>query len=154
MKRRISWPEPLCDPRNNAIFTFLEWVYVKDGMNYLVALGGLLMLVSSAMAMLAPQTFVSVLSRWSVNVRFSLTVGIRFLLGIIFLFGASQTRFPAFISTIGVITLAAAIAFLFLGRAKVEAIIQWWLHHTPMFMRMWAVVGVILSALIVYAGLG
>ncbi len=121
-------------------------------MNWLVALGGLIVMVMSVLAMLAPQSFVAVISRWTA-VRFSVTIGIRLLLGIVFLIGASQTRFPAFISIVGIIIIAVAFVLFFLGRTKVDAMIQWWLRRTSTFMRLWALVGVILGALILYAGL-
>ena len=123
-------------------------------MGYLVAIGGLLMLAMSVMALLAPEKVVETLLRWPAKQRFFFAFGMRLVLGIIFLLGASETRFPTFISIIGTIVIIAAIALLLLGRRKVDALIEWWLHRTPAFMRIWALVGVVLSALIFYAGLG
>ena len=123
-------------------------------MNYVVAFGGLLMVVLGAVAMLAPRGFVAVVMRWPVKTRFSIAVGIRLLLGIIFLEEASYTRFPGFVFTIGAIALAAGIIVFFLGPIRVDNMIQWWLKRTSTFMRLWALVGVILGALIMYAGLG
>ncbi len=123
-------------------------------MGYLVAIGGLLMLVLSVLALLTPKRVVAVLLRWPAKRRFLFAVGVRLILGIIFLVGAPDTRFPAFISIVGIIVVAAAVILLLLGPTKVDAMIQWWLHRSRAFMRVWALVGVILSALILYAGLG
>lgn len=123
-------------------------------MGYLVAIGGFLMLAMSLLVMLAPKKVIAVLLRWPTKQRFLFAVGVRLVLGIIFLVGASDTRFPAFISIIGIIVVVTAIILLLLGPTKVDAMIQWWLHRTRAFMRIWALVGVVLSALILYAGLG
>jgi len=122
-------------------------------MNCVVAFGGLLMVVLGAIAMLAPRQVVAVAMRWPVKIRFSIAVGLRLLLGIIFLEEATSTRYPAFVFTIGAITVAAAIIIFFLGPIRVDAMIQWWLNRTSTFMRLWALVGVILGALILYAAL-
>ncbi|HWL54432.1 MAG TPA: hypothetical protein VNQ90_18480 [Chthoniobacteraceae bacterium] len=123
-------------------------------MGYLVAVSGLLMLVMSVAALLAPEKVGDVLLRWPVRRRFFFAFGLRLVLGVIFLLGASDTRFPTFISIIGTITVIAAIVLLLLGQKKVDAFVRWWLRRNPAFMRIWALVGVVLSVLILYAGLG
>ena len=122
-------------------------------MNYVVAFGGLWMVILGAVAMLAPRALVAAVMRWPVKTRFSIAVGIRLLLGVIFLEEASSTRFPAFVFTIGVIAVAAAVILFFLGPIRVDAMIRWWLKRTSTFMRLWALVGVVLGAAILYAAL-
>lgn len=142
-------------PKSIVSFPLNGCILVKEEkMSYLVALSGLFMLVMSVVAMLGPRKFVAALTRCSVNARFFLVIGIRLLLGIILLFGASQTRFPTFVSVIGGILVAAAVILFLLGRAKVDAMVQWWFYRTSTFMRAWALVGVVLGAVILYASLG
>jgi len=122
-------------------------------MNYLVALGGLLMMASSVMAGLAPRKFVAAFTKLPPNLRFSLAFGIRLLLGVIFLLGAAQTALPTFVTIMGILALLAAVVVLLMGRARIDAMIQWWLRQSPAFMGAWALIGLILGALVLYAGL-
>jgi hypothetical protein len=55
------------------------------------------------------------------------------LAGLLFIFSAPKCRLPRFISTIGIIALVAGAVYFFLGRGRLDSLIQWMFSQPSMF---------------------
>jgi hypothetical protein len=64
-------------------------------MRYMVALIAVLLMVISALGIVAPERLVAVVVGWPPESRLYVAVGTRLVLGAVFLAGASRCRLPA-----------------------------------------------------------
>jgi hypothetical protein len=122
-------------------------------MRYLVGLIAVLLMVISALGVVAPERLVAVVVGWPSESRLDVAVGTRLVLGMVFLAGASRCRFPAVIYGAGLLSLAAALLLVLLGEPRLDALIRWWLEQPALAIRAWCVVAALVGALLVYAAL-
>jgi hypothetical protein len=120
-------------------------------MRYLVAVVALAVLAASAFGVVAPRQLISVVVGWPPATRFSIAVGTRLVLGGVLLAAAPSCRLPGVVRALGIIALAAAASLLFLGAARVDAMIDWWSRRPLVAVRLWCAVGAGIGALLLYA---
>lgn len=78
-------------------------------------------------------------------------VAVRVLVGAFFVFASEACSWPIAIGTVGVLMLAAGFVGLFLGLARVESLMGWFLRLPDAVFRPLAAVAVGFGAFIVYA---
>ena len=93
-------------------------------MNFLVALVGCVLVATGLLGISQPHVMLSWVLDWPVDVRFCVTVGTRVSLGLLFIFAAPRCRLSRFIRTIGIIALVAGAVYFFLGRGRLDSLIQ------------------------------
>jgi hypothetical protein len=122
-------------------------------MRYVVAAVAVMVLVISGLGVAAPEQLVAVVASWPPDTRLAAAVGTRLVLGVVFLLGASSCRFPAVISGIGILALAAALLLVLLGEPRLDTLIAWWSQLPTLAIRAWCALGVLMGALILYSAL-
>jgi hypothetical protein len=76
---------------------------------------------------------------------------IRFVLAVIFLLSANQCKWFGVIFAFGVLFIISGMLIFILGLEKVKAYITWWQQQSVMLLRVMAVIGLAIGALIIYA---
>jgi len=77
-------------------------------------------------------------------------VGVRLVLGLALIFAASQSRFPMTFTVLGAITLVAAVALPFVGRARIVRLITWFGRLPPSAIRLWLLFGIAFGGFLIY----
>ena len=120
-------------------------------MRYLVAVIAVLLMVISALGVVAPERLVAIVTGWPPDTRLYVAVGTRLVVGLVFLAGASKCRFPAVIYCVGILALAAALLLVLLGEPRLDALIRWWSQRPALAIRAWCVLAALVGALVLYA---
>jgi hypothetical protein len=122
-------------------------------MRHIVALIAVLLMVISALGVVAPERLVAVVTGWPPDTRLYVAVGTRLAVGLVFLAGASGCRVPAIIYGVGILALAAALLLVALGEPRLDALIRWWSQQPALAIRAWCTLAVLVGALVLYAAL-
>jgi ribose/xylose/arabinose/galactoside ABC-type transport system permease subunit len=121
-------------------------------MNFLVALVGWVLVATGLLDITQPHLMLSWVLGWPGDVRFYVTVGTRVLLGLLFIFAATKCRLPRFIRTIGIIALVAGVVYFFLGRGRLDLLIQWTFGQPTMFIQLLYAVTILFGVALIYSG--
>jgi uncharacterized membrane protein YgdD (TMEM256/DUF423 family) len=122
-------------------------------MSAVIAIFGLFMLGISMAILVAPERLKRMLRVFLDKQGLSLAVGIRIVVGILFLLAASETRAPSFITAMGILFLLTGVAIPFIGRARIDRLVNWWLQRPDWVLRTWAVAAGALGGVFVWCGL-
>lgn len=98
-------------------------------MAVLVSLLGAAMLFVGVIGLVRPERLAALVEHWSSPARYRFAVVVRFLIGAFLIVAAPACRMPGVVRAVGVLAIAAAVALLFLGRARLDAFVRWWLAH-------------------------
>jgi uncharacterized membrane protein YuzA (DUF378 family) len=121
-------------------------------MNFLVALVGWVLVATGLLGIAQPHLMLSWVRGWPRDVQFYVTVGTRVLLGLLFIFAAPKCRLPRFIRTIGIIALVAGAVYFFLGRGRVDSLIQWMFGQRSMLIQLLYAVTILLGVALIHSG--
>ena len=121
-------------------------------MNFLVALVGWVLVATGLLGIAQPHLMLGWVLGWPGDVRFYVTVGTRVLLGLLFIFAAPKCRLPRFIRTIGIIALVAGAVYFFLGRGRLDSLIQWMFGQPSMFIQLLYSVTILFGVALIYSG--
>jgi hypothetical protein len=78
-------------------------------------------------------------------------IGVRLALGAVFVAAAPRCQVPGVIQVFGWVMITAGILGIVLGRARLRAMIQWYRERSDIELRGWAVLTLLLGALILYS---
>ncbi len=120
-------------------------------MNFLVAIVGWMIVSIGLLGIAQPHLMLSWVLGWPADVRFYVTIGTRVLLGLLFILAAPKCRLPRFIRTIGIIALIAGAVYFFLGRGRLELLIQWMFGQPSVFIQLLYAAAVLFGAALVYS---
>lgn len=76
---------------------------------------------------------------------------IRFVLAIVFLLAARQCRHFGVIFAFGALFIISGLLIFILGLGKVKSYINWWQKQPVMLLRVMALVGLAIGAVIIYS---
>ena len=120
------------------------------GVNLLMAfaiLGGL----TCIYGILHPRPLVNwVTTFWDKPPSLYLAVLVRLILGALLLWVAPETKFPLGFAIFGYLALTAAVVIPLLGREKIGRLLNWLRDAPSPALRLWLVVGLILSCFIFF----
>ncbi|NNG17902.1 MAG: hypothetical protein HKM89_15610 [Gemmatimonadales bacterium] len=120
-------------------------------MAILVSLVGLALVLVGVFGTVSPDRLADTVRAWSVRGRFLTVVIVRLVIGVTFILAAPETRFPTAILVLGVLVLVAAVALMFAGSKRVDALIQWWFRQSKGFTRSGSMLVAVLGGALVYA---
>ena len=121
-------------------------------MAILVSVFGVVIGLIGVMGLASPRSLIKLIQQWQSPGRFWFAVAVRVVLGLVFLAVAPECRAPLVVRIVGVVSIAAAIGILVMGRARLDAFIEWWVRRPPALFRLWAPMAIAFGALLVYAG--
>ena len=112
---------------------------------------GVIVCVLAAWGILAPDRMMNFVygameKDWGIH----LAVILRLVLGAALVIAAPDSRFPLIFQILGWIAIIAAVALLFIGRARLRKFVAWFEHMPQPLIRVWLLFGVAFGALLVY----
>ena len=117
-----------------------------------VTIVGLLIIAAGVVIAIAPKRFAGWISSLDSVPRFWTAVLIRVAIGVTFLFAAPSSRVPLIVEIVGVLVLVAAFAILVLGRARVDALLAWFVDRPTTWLRLGSIAALGFGGLLIYAG--
>lgn len=113
---------------------------------------GILITLLGVWGLLQPQPLLALVDKvWTRQSGVYLAVIIRLLFGVALLAAASESRFPVFISGLGIFVVIAALLVPLLGMTRIRGLVDWWKARPAWAIRAWAGVAALFGAFIVYA---
>jgi len=123
-------------------------------MTWIVVFLGACVVGAGGYGLVRPEGLIGVVkAAWKTPAALPFAVGLRVALGIALLVAAPECRYPLAMQVIGVISLLAAAAGLVMGRARLDAFVDWWARRPPGFVRAWAVVAIAFGGFLVFAAI-
>ena len=117
-----------------------------------VSVYGLFMVVVGIVWGAVPAKLIGLVARWRASMLQPPAAAVRIALGVLFLIAAPYCRAPGVVRFVGVVTLAAALILIAIGRSRFERFMTWWFERSPGFMRLWALVAIVFGVLLFWAG--
>ena len=114
-------------------------------------MAGILITACGAIFLVSPALIRRWLNFWQTDAQLYWAIGLRLALGTVFVVAAPRCQVPGVILVFGWVTVAAGILGIVLGRARLRAMIQWYRERSDVELRGWAVLTLLLGALILYS---
>jgi hypothetical protein len=102
--------------------------------------------------LIAPKSLKAILAHFVTSDRFYFVAFLRVVFGVLFLLAADGSRWPVFVKVMGVFFIFAGVVMPIIGGLQLKLLAEWWMRRNNSIIRVWAIIAVVLGALIVYAG--
>jgi len=118
----------------------------------LVGLGiGALIILVSAISFAVPDVRLS-LEGFAITLTGLYVIAVlRIAIGLFFIVAASVSRAPRTIRVLGVLVIIAGLSTPWFGVARARAVVNWLANTGPWLMRLFALIGMALGGLLIYA---
>ena len=116
----------------------------------IIAIFGVLIVFACAYGMASPSGLLELVGRFANKQGFAFAIGVRIVLGTVSILAAPESRLPAFLYIIGVISLIAAAVLLLIGMPGYRRIMDWVSGFPESMMRAWLVFGLVFGAALIW----
>ncbi|MDD5063237.1 MAG: hypothetical protein PHQ35_00555 [Phycisphaerae bacterium] len=120
-------------------------------MDTIVTIIGVVFVFMTIVYFLKPDVTKSLMEFFKQGRRIYFVALIRLALAIVFLVAARQCRYFWVIFAFGVLFIISGLLIFILGLEKVKSYISWWQKQPAMFLRVIALIGLAIGALIIYS---
>jgi len=120
-------------------------------MNIVIRIIGIVFVFMTIVYFLKPDIMKRLMEFSKQGRRMYLAAVIRLVLAIVFLLAARQCRQFWVIFVFGVLFIISGLLIFILGSEKVKSYINWWQKQPVMLLRVMALVGLALGAIIIYS---
>lgn len=110
-------------------------------MTLIVAAFALMIAALSVWGLIRPDALVRLVRSVTGAYFMPLAVGVRLALAALLWLTAASARHPLAFQVVAIIALVAAFVIVFLGKARLMKIIDWWAESAPALQRMWLLLG-------------
>ena len=112
---------------------------------------GIIIAVVGLVGLLSPDTYVRLGWFWATSQGLYIVAAIQLACALILLSAAPSSRSPVGLGVVAGVTLVEAVAMPLLGPARDRAIAEWWGSQTAGFIRLWALLELVVGILVVCA---
>jgi len=120
-------------------------------MNIVVRIIGIVFVVMMIVYFLKPDVMKRLMEFFKQGKRMYFAALIRFVLAIVFLLAARECNRFWVIFGFGILFLISALCIFILGLEKVKSYIGWWQKRSVLLLRVMAVIGLAIGAVIIYS---
>ncbi|MFA5252111.1 MAG: hypothetical protein WC454_05965 [Phycisphaerae bacterium] len=120
-------------------------------MGLVIRIIGVVFVFITILYFLKPDVMKSLMEFFKQGRRVYFAALMRFVLAIVFLLAADQCRYFWVIFAFGVLFIISGLLIFILGLEKVKSYISWWQKQPAMLLRIVALIGLGLGALIIYS---
>jgi uncharacterized protein YjeT (DUF2065 family) len=120
-------------------------------MNIVIRIIGIVFVFMTIVYLLKPDIMKSLMEFFKQGRRIYFAALVRFVLAIVFLLVAGQCRYFWVIFAFGVLFIISGLLIFILGSEKVKSYINWWQKQPLVLLRVMALIGLAIGALIIYS---
>jgi uncharacterized protein YjeT (DUF2065 family) len=120
-------------------------------MNLVIKIIGIVFVFITILYFLKPDIMKSLMEFFKQGRRIYFAALLRLVLAVVFLLAARQCRHFWVIFAFGVLFIISGLLIFILGLEKVKSYINWWQKQPVMLLRVMAVVGLAIGAIIIYS---
>lgn len=120
-------------------------------MNIVIKIIGIVFVFITILYFLKPDIMKSLMEFFKQGRRIYFAALLRLVLAVVFLLAARQCSRFWVIFVLGVLFVISGLLIFILGPEKVKSYINWWQKQPLVFLRVMAVVGLAIGALIIYS---
>ena len=117
----------------------------------LVKLLAIVVMVFGVIYLLKPNIIKPYMAFWTIGKRIYMGAILSLVIGIILLLAASQCAVTWFIAAFGILGIIKGIVLFVLGPEKTISMLKWWEEKPVAFLRLHALVAIIIGALLIYS---
>jgi hypothetical protein len=97
----------------------------------------------------SPAGMITFVSTWQSKSGLWVASAIRLVFGIALWAAAGESRFPATLKVLSVVSLASFAALPLMGVSRFKSILAWWSQQSPVFIRAWSAVAVLMGVFLI-----
>jgi hypothetical protein len=112
---------------------------------------GILMFMAGILFLINPQIIKQIITFLQKGYRIYFVGMLRIALAVVFLLGARQCGMTRVIIVLAILFLISGLSIFMLGSGKIQRILKWYLRQPIFFLRILALIPLILGGLIIYA---
>jgi uncharacterized protein YjeT (DUF2065 family) len=120
-------------------------------MNLVIKIIGIVFVFITILYFLKPDIMKSLMEFFKQGRRIYFAALLRLVLAVVFLLAARQCRQFWVIFAFGILFIISGLLIFILGLEKVKSYINWWQKQPVMLLRVMAVVGLAIGAIIIYS---
>ena len=120
-------------------------------MDTVIKIIGIVFVVMTIVYLLRPDVMKWLMEFFKQGKRIYFAALIRFVLAVVFLLAARECNKPKVIGAFGILFLISGLLIFILGLEKVKSYIGWWQKQSVLLLRVMAVIGLAIGAIIIYA---
>ena len=119
-------------------------------MRIIVAGIGFFGVLIGMVGLLAPERFRALFKLTTSQTRFLVAIIVRLVVGAFFWIAADELRLPQVMRIIAAISIFAAVGILFMGRERLDGLIDWWLSRPDGLLRLSALFAATFGGFLIY----
>lgn len=119
-------------------------------MRIIVAGIGVFGVLVGVLGLLAPERFRSLFNLTTSQTRFLAAIIVRLVVGVFLWIAADELRLPQVMRIIAAISIFAAVGILFMGRERLDSLIDWWLSRPDGLLRLSALFAATFGGFLIY----
>jgi uncharacterized protein YjeT (DUF2065 family) len=120
-------------------------------MNIVIRIIGVVFVFMTIVYLLKPDIMKSLMEFFKQGRRMYFAAIIRLVLAVVFLLAAGQCRYFWVIFAFGVLFIISGLLIFILGSERVKSYISWWQKQPLVILRVMALIGLAIGALIIYS---
>ena len=120
-------------------------------MSLVALLVGLFIIAMGILGVVAPHGLLGAVQSLLTPLGLYLVAALRVVFGVVLILVAPSSRTPRALRLVGFIVLVAGLITPLFGVDRSRAMLDWWMAEGSGFMRLWAGLGVVFGAFVVYA---
>jgi len=99
----------------------------------------------------SPAGMIRFVSTWQSKSGLWAASTIRLVFGIALWVASAGSWFPATLKVLSVVSLASSAALPLMGVSRFKSILAWWSSQSPVFMRVWSALAVLMGVLLIWS---
>jgi len=99
----------------------------------------------------SPAGMIRFVSTWQSKSGLWAASTIRLVFGIALWVASAGSWFPATLKVLSVVSVASAFALPLMGVSRFKSILAWWSSQSPVFMRAWSTVAVLMGVFLIWS---
>ncbi len=118
---------------------------------FIVLLIGLVISCVGLGGVASPAGLIAFVCNWQPRWRIPFAAALRIVFGVALWLAAVDSHAPTALRVLGACSFVAGLALPFIGRARFNALVDWWAQRSPGVIRCWAGVAALLGGFSIWA---
>jgi len=115
-----------------------------------IGIGAFISLICLTGVLLPARLLHAIQAAWQYRAALFVAVVVRFMVGVLLVLAAPHSRFPLAFGILGWLAVVAALLLPFVGRKRIDRLLDWWSRRSLTGIRLWSLAGLAFGCFLVY----